>query len=107
MSAGKIYFARGGDIDFAGRVVVRENGRDRALPPRNDVMNHSPDGFAWGYGGSGPAQLALAILCDATGDDAKAVRHYQDFKWERIATLKENAWQISAADVLAWLERQS
>lgn len=23
------------------------------------VMRHSPDGFAWGYRGSGPAQLAL------------------------------------------------
>ncbi|MCK4554525.1 hypothetical protein KAU19_06245, partial [Candidatus Parcubacteria bacterium] len=28
------------------------------------VINHSPDGFAWGYGGSGPAQLALAILIE-------------------------------------------
>jgi len=25
------------------------------------VVNHSPTGFAWGYGGSGPAQLALAL----------------------------------------------
>ena len=29
---------------------------------------HSPDGFAWGYGGSGPSQLALAILDSMTGD---------------------------------------
>jgi hypothetical protein len=27
--------------------------------------NHSPDGFEWGYHGSGPAQLALAILLHA------------------------------------------
>ena len=26
------------------------------------VRNHSPDGFSWGDGGSGPAQLALALL---------------------------------------------
>ena len=26
------------------------------------AWNHSPDGFNWGYGGSGPAQLALAIM---------------------------------------------
>ena len=26
------------------------------------VRNHSPDGFNWGYCGSGPAQLALAIV---------------------------------------------
>jgi hypothetical protein len=29
------------------------------------LCNHSPDGFEWGYHGSGPAQLALAILLDA------------------------------------------
>jgi hypothetical protein len=26
------------------------------------VTYHSPSGFAWGYGGSGPADLALTIL---------------------------------------------
>ncbi len=36
----------------------------RPLGPRLDLANHSPDGFSWGYGGSGPAQLALAILAD-------------------------------------------
>lgn len=29
--------------------------------PSQKIINHSPDGFSWGYGGSGPAQLALAI----------------------------------------------
>ncbi len=28
---------------------------------------HSPSGFEWGYGGSGPADLALNILLAATG----------------------------------------
>lgn len=34
------------------------------------VVRHSPDGFAWGYGGSGPAELALNIIVDALGDEA-------------------------------------
>lgn len=25
--------------------------------PSQKIMNHSPDGFNWGYGGSGPAQF--------------------------------------------------
>ncbi len=47
-----------------GVVVVRiaTDGSQIPLPPRFDVRNHSPSGFEWGYGGSGPAQLALAIL---------------------------------------------
>ena len=56
----------------AGAVVFRagENRVLQALPTRLDRRNHSPTGFEWGYNGSGPAQLALALLADATGDDA-------------------------------------
>lgn len=42
-----------------GQTFVTVNGR--ALDPRFDLRFHSPDGFEWGYGGSGPAQLALAL----------------------------------------------
>lgn len=45
-----------------GAISVKVDGR--ALPLRLGVRNHSPTGFSWGYNGSGPAQLALAILCD-------------------------------------------
>jgi hypothetical protein len=44
------------------------------LPPRLDLFNHSPAGFDWGYGGSGPAQLALAMLADALVHDAETLR---------------------------------
>lgn len=61
------------------------------MPERSQkVCNHSPDGFAWGYGGSGPSQLALAILLEICEDET-AKKHYMDFKWKEIATLpKEN-----------------
>lgn len=32
------------------------------------ITDHSPDGFQWGYSGSGPAQLAAAILYEITDD---------------------------------------
>lgn len=54
---------------------------DRSLKYRN----HSPDGFAWGYGGSGPAQLALALLLHFT-DSHWALEHYQDFEFEVVAS---------------------
>jgi hypothetical protein len=47
------------------------------------IRNHSPDGFNWGYGGSGPAQLALAIVLELTGKPDG----YQDFKFAVIANL--------------------
>lgn len=57
------------------------------LDPRHDLWNHSPDGFSWGYGGSGAAQLALAILADFTGDDHLAFELHQLFERKVIARL--------------------
>ena len=54
------------------------------------VYNHSPDGFNWGYGGSGPAQLALAIMLALTNSPSD----YQQFKWDVIAQLPEADFEI-------------
>jgi len=62
------------------------NGKELSPGPGQKIINHSPDGFAWGYGGSGPAQLALAV-CLEIFDKEAAIRVYQDFKWKYIATL--------------------
>lgn len=70
-----------------------------ALAPRHDLCEHSPTGYEWGYAGSGPAQLALALLADALGDDEKAQRHYQDFKFKVVARLPRDSWEISQADI--------
>lgn len=67
-----------------GEVYVDGEKLDPALSLR--VFNHSPTGFAWGYGGSGPAQLALALLMQAGVDDDTAVRLHQRFKSEFVAT---------------------
>ena len=77
-----------------------DNGRHTSkLNPRFDLMNHSPTGFAWGYYGSGPAQLALALVADATGDDALAMRTYQRFKAEVVAHIEGDQWEMTAADI--------
>ena len=49
--------------------VTGEDGKRYPLPLYLEIRNHSPTGFEWGYGGSGPAQLALAILADHFGPD--------------------------------------
>jgi hypothetical protein len=74
------------------------------IKPRHDLRNHSPDGFAWGYGGSGPAQLALALLADLT-DDETAQRHYQEFKWSFVAKLDGGSgWEATEAELLGVLK---
>jgi hypothetical protein len=49
------------------------------------VWNHSPDGFNHGYSGSGPAQLALAIMLELTGKPDG----YQNFKFKFVAALPQ------------------
>lgn len=58
--------------------------------PSQKVRNHSPDGFNWGYGGSGPSQLALAIILELTG----RADGYQKFKWDIIAGIPQGPFEI-------------
>lgn len=90
-----------GDGNGAGPVHIDGVLLDPA--PSQAVFNHSPDGFAWGYGGSGPAQLALAILLHAGVLPNTALALHQRFKAEFLATLERSSFGLSL-DVLAWVE---
>ena len=85
-----------------GQCFVTVDGR--ALDPRFDLHMHSPDGFEWSYGGSGPAQLALAMLADHLGDDQEALNLYQRFKWTVIAGLPRRGWTLNSRDIDQALE---
>ena len=98
------------DFDIAGPVIVHDpdgkRGPQYPLNPRFDLRNHSPTGFAWNYGGSGPAQLALALLADVTGDDDVAQKLYQAYKWEIIGRLPKGPWEIAEEAIVAWIKAQ-
>jgi len=58
------------------------------LPERSiNYCNHSPTGFNWGYGGSGPAQLALAIMLELRDRSD----FYQTLKWDLIARIRQGS----------------
>jgi hypothetical protein len=83
--------------------VITDAGR-MPLAPCNNVINHSPDGFEWGYLGSGPAQLALALCMDALdGDRARAIKVYQPFKEEHIAPIDGNEFSFTADQVRRYI----
>ena len=71
----------------------------RPLNPRFDLWGHSPSGFEWGYCGSGPAQLALAILADHLGNDEQVLDFYHRFKWGVIAELPKRGWTLTSDQV--------
>jgi hypothetical protein len=84
-----------------GAVTVTDGAGGRGLDPRHDLRNHSPDGFEWGYGGSGPAQLALALCADALGDDDRAQAVYQRFKFKVVAALGGDTWTLTEDQIRA------
>lgn len=89
-------------------VACRGSSMERLLTPgpSQSVREHSPTGFEWGYPGSGPAQLALALLLDFTQDREWALTHYQAFKNDYVAAWEEPRFSISGAEIVAWLQRQ-
>lgn len=97
------YGSRLGD-DFA-LVTIHTRHTTFPLGMRLDLANHSPGGFEWGYAGSGPAQLALAILADCLGDDGMALRLYQRFKDDVIGRLPRDDFRLSEEQVKEWVEK--
>ena len=85
-------------------------GRWSKLSPLKSLRlrNHSPDGFEWGYGGSGPAQSALALLLDYTRNRGVALKLYQDFKFKVVAGLP-GEWELTGdqiSEVIAFIRAE-
>lgn len=81
--------------DEVGEPTVYVDGEP--LPLYTEVANHSPCGFEWGYAGSGPHQLSLALLIDLTGCKETAKRVHGKFTRKVIAKETE--------DNFLWTER--
>lgn len=65
------------------------------------AARHSPTGPEWGYGGSGPADLARSVLLALTDDDT-AERLYRAFAADVVARVPHPGGVLRAADVRAW-----
>lgn len=66
-------------------------------------IHHSPDGFEWGYGGSGPADLALNILLAVGLNRDNAWSLHQYFKWRFIANMPKEGGIIKKEDIMKWI----
>ena len=80
-----------------GALSVTVNAKP--LNPRLDLCNHSPTGFECGYSGSGPAQLALALLAEHLNNDEQAVALHQPFKRKVVAGLSPREWRLTSKQV--------
>lgn len=106
-----VYYVGGRRVGEPGVIFVDHTDeppirRDITPEASLKIRNHSPDGFEWGYGGSGPSQLALAILLDYFSNVLKlpkaeevAAMHYQKFKEQFIATATHEGFRIEAHEI--------
>jgi hypothetical protein len=101
----RIYTGKREKRTAEGGATVFVDGHPLALEPSLEIRQHSPTGFEWGYGGSGPSQLALAILLDLY-DRHTAEEHYQEFKWKFISTAPQEGFAITSTEIDAWLKEQ-
>jgi len=88
-----------GGRSLAGAEVTVDG---KPLDPRFDLKRLSPTGFEWTYEGNGPAQLALALLADHLGDDARSLHLYEPFMRAVVAEL-DNSWELTSAEIDAAL----
>ena len=96
----------------AAVIFVPKTGNPEPLTPEfsQKRINHSLDGFEFGYGGSGPSQTALAILlhhCMQTGVPLhQAEKYHADFKWAFIAPMPHEGGEITSDLISVWLDKQ-
>jgi len=85
-----------GDLYPCG-IEVTVNNR-----PLRHRVRHSPTGFEFGYGGSGPADLALSILWNFLGREPSQIL-YMDFKSRFVARWKDK-WEITSLEIQNWID---
>lgn len=89
----------GEDMDVAV-CVISKNGKPVDIKKSQRVRHHS-DEFEWGYGGSGPAQTALALLLEELGaNSSPAARLYQAFKFKVVQWWpQDGGWRITGQEI--------
>ena len=95
------YLSAGGDAASPRTVTVTgDDGDERLLAHR---VRHSPTGFSWGYGGSGPADLARSILWEHLGAEPSP-GCYQAFKFAFVARFPQDGdWELLGEQIDEWL----
>lgn len=113
------------EIELGEALVLQRDGDDDHAVVRTNVphlvVHHSPGGFEFGYGGSGPADLALNVCqwylvkhgyqgektnCfDGVCYSLAWVLH-QQFKWAFISNAPHRGILIPMSEIEAWFEIQ-
>lgn len=89
--------------DATGTAHVTIDDGAGGYRPLVHLVRHSPTGYEWNYGGSGPADLARSLLADVFGLPVHAAL-YQRFKFKTVASLPHDEWLLDESEIRAAAE---
>lgn len=106
-----------GTLEEVGLVCRRLADGRLACNVQHVVKHHSPTGFECGFGGSGPAELALNVLhqlMPPKGDHMDrlfgssvvsndAAHLHQEFKWRFISSMPSSGGFVPIENIYEWL----
>jgi hypothetical protein len=86
------------------RVILRHNLGETVIRFDPRYARHSPTGFEWGYGGSGPAELARYLTYGVArylgiSPDRWDQFDYQVVKWEFVARIPHHGGGFHASEI--------
>lgn len=112
-------------IDLRNKLYTerqKDSNGEMTVPATNVphlVTEHSPDGFNFGYGGSGPADLALNVVEWVLRDmqymgQKEAGKNYfimawklhQDFKWDFISPMINEQNEVEMFVIREWVQNK-
>lgn len=110
------------DFDVTEGIVLRRDGHNVYTNVPHLVVHHSPSGYEWGYGGSGPADLALNICeliltrlgyygerqeCFEGGCFSLAFALHQKFKWKFVSAVDREGGVIDWDQAVSWVRTRA
>ncbi len=89
-------------------LVVRPDGSYLHPDPSRALLDYAPrQGFEWGNREPGAAQLALALLLDATGDREGSLRWHRMFLRRHVAKWTRRKWEMPRDRIKAWFDTET
>lgn len=86
---------------------VQVDGEDlKQVQEADKISVSSEEAFDWGYSGSGPARLALAIIVHVTKDIRLAKIIQDDFLQEVISQMPEEGFTLTIEDLRNWAKKK-
>lgn len=83
--------------------VETEEDGEFTVRPLEHLVQHSPDGFEWGYFGSGPADLARSIVGDLIDDRDPAPALYRELR-HQLARMPRDGGELDEDQVLELID---